>query len=419
MPANRGSWPDGAHALIRPLDSNVNTPKEGLGMVSGKRLQASLLATLTAAVLMVAAASCRQKSSGKSVAGVAHVLHGASSQTTSFRSHPSFVAPNGNWIVSPDRVRVHLDHISFNGASPSEGTGTDLTGCALEFDRNAPSLSSMLDCPFTLSRSVRALDVSLVMNPTFEILISDTANGIFTDPAAVGGLTNVQPAAGAAFVAWTANHGGTTAGGALPEAVQLGSNGDISLAIVMDAVQTVEVVVTGGVPQFNANTTWVPVVVFPTFDAPGRATYYSSAATAGSILVPAGYTAARVYYGPGANSQPLYLANTNACSVTAATGGVFPIDPAQSPVYSNGSRSGGWLGRDGTGTICWALPADTMWSSYVSYLTMPEITTLGSSGTLSCQATTATLPPTSGSNYSSGCPAITPDTSTTMTLVAR
>ncbi|MBL0214371.1 MAG: hypothetical protein IPQ07_10840 [Myxococcales bacterium] len=82
-------------------------------------------------------------------------------------------------------------------------------------------------------------------------------------------------------------------------------------------------------------------------------------------------------------------------------------------------RSGGWLGRDSTGTICWALPADPAYTTYAGLLTLPELTTLGTSAALTAQQTTTPMPPTSGSNYASGCPTVTGGTSKTVTLVAQ
>jgi hypothetical protein len=347
------------------------------------------------------------------------VLHGAvgTFPFQAFAPVPA-VPANGEWWVSPNKVRVKIDHIGFNGANGT-GTGTELTNCTVEYDRSTPSLTNLLDCPFTIDHAVTALDINLQLNATFEVLISDPVNGIFSDASAAGGLSTSAPAGGATFISITSPNGLGSAGGPLAASVVLDETHPISLGLVMDAIQTLVVHVTGGAPTINAADNRQPVVLFPTFDMPGRAAFYSTAATAGSILVPSGYSYTRVYYGPGANSQPASVFATNIGPTTSATSAAYPIDPAQSPVLSGGARTGGWLGRDAAGTLCWVFPADISYSTYAGYLTLPELTTLGSSTTISSQQTATPAPPSAGSTYASGCPAITADTTKNVTLVAQ
>ena len=98
----------------------------------------------------------------------------------------------------------------------------------------------------------------------------------------------------------------------------------------------------------------------------------------------------------------------------------FAIDPDKSPVGNEGNRSGGWLGKDGDGTICFALGSpDNAWSSSTALWEVPEITTAGGMATLTCEDTMSAPAPTSGDSYASGCPTITPIGSSTVHLVAE
>ena len=359
---------------------------------------------------------------GDAIAGVAHVVQGPSAvEPLAGVAQPLAALVDGDWLVSPDKVRVRLDHLGFNAATEADGVGADLENCEIEYDRATPSLSLILDCPFEfqLGRTIEVLDVALHMDPASEILISDPVIGIFTDPDAPGGLATVEPAGGADFVPWSSGNGGTSAGAAFSTPLELGAGTSLSLAVVLDAVQTVEVVVTGGVPAFNATSTWVPAVVFPTLDQPGRVSYYTSAGSAGTIDVASHVplVTARVYY--DAAGEPAYAFAPNVCGVGSdSPKAAFAADPDDSPAYTDGRRTGGWLGRDPDGTLCWVLPVDSTWSSYAAYLTLPEVESLGSSATLSCQTTSSPTPPSSGSTYATGCPAITADETTELDLAA-
>ena len=360
---------------------------------------------------------------GDAITGVAHVVHGPSAGASARRViGPPAALVDGDWLVSPDKVRVRLDRLGFNAAAAEDGIGTELDGCEIEYDRASPSLSALLDCPFQLQldRAIEVLDISLQMNPEAAILISDPESGIFTDPDAPGGLATVEPSGGADFVPWTSANGGTSAGAAFTTPLDLGPDtGSISVAIVLDAVQTVEVLVSGGVPEFKSTSVWAPAVVFPTLDEPGRVAYYTSAGTAATIDVASHVplVTARVYY--DAADEPAYAFAPNVCGVGLdSPKAAYAADPDDSPAYTDGNRIGGWLGRDPDGTLCWVLPVDRTWSAYAAYLTLPEQDGVGSSASLSCQTTSTPTPPPSGSTYAAGCPAITAESITALTLAA-
>ena len=75
--------------------------------------------------------------------------------------------------------------------------------------------------------------------------------------------------------------------------------------------------------------------------------------------------------------------------------------------------------KDDADTLCWVYAADATYETYNNYLTMDYVDTVGMTTTVSCEQTTNPTPPTSGSTYASGCPAITADTTVELTLVAQ
>lgn len=100
-------------------------------------------------------------------------------------------------------------------------------------------------------------------------------------------------------------------------------------------------------------------------------------------------------------------------------GGAFAADPATAPQDPLGNRAGGYLGKDGTGTICWAYGANTMYSSYDSYFTIAEAANLTDTTSLKCTKRDTVPAPTAGATYASGCPAMSTDIEATVTLVAK
>jgi hypothetical protein len=256
---------------------------------------------------------------------------------------------------------------------------------------------------------------------TFQILIDDAANSIYTDPASSTKLSGTPPAGGGQLVDYTRALGGTGIQQPFLEPLVVADGDTISLAIVLDAIQTLHMSVSGGGANLVFQENQIPVNIFPTLQTPGVARYLTSAATAqsyndSSVLA----NVVRVYY--ASDGQPMYLFDeqtagmVNQCSTPAAA---YPVDPANVTPLNDGSKIGGWLGRDSTLTTCWVVPGQRDFSAYRAYMTLGSAANVGDSATLSCQATTAPTPPSSGMTYASGCPPITPAGTAALTLVAQ
>src|SRR5438094_981152 len=196
----------------------------------------------------------------------------------------------------------------------------------------------------------------------------------------------------------------------------------VSLSVVIDAVQTVQLTSSGGTPPTFG--TYFPAYVFPSIGGVGKPQYYTSSGTAdtyddSTVLA----NIIRVYYEP--NGAPTYsLFQQRGMSLMGCADGAYGIgahaaDNRTTPVNNDGSRPGGWLGLDSTNTMCWVYAGDQTFSTYSNYLTMGKVPNIGDSTTLRCAQTTSPTPPSSGSTYASGCPPMTNQfVAVPMTLVA-
>ena len=264
------------------------------------------------------------------------------------------------------------------------------------------------------------------MAATAQVLINDAANGLYTDPSSPTGLSTTPPAGGAQFVSLTvpATPSGsnvntiTTAlaapfivGTGLPD----GGSAVIELNIVEDMIHTVFVNVNGTSAQFDTSLPLPPVSLLPSVAGPGRVEYYAPSGTAKNVSLPLATTgnetgSVRVFYAPP--PQPSFL-----WQVVLGPSESFAANPAR--FSGDKFKPGGYLGIDASGTACWALPTDFTWTTYSQLCEMKVPANVGDTTTLRCQHMMSVPAPASGDTYASGCPAITPDVTETVTLVAR
>lgn len=358
---------------------------------------------------------------GSTVATTVHVLRGASGGTTSAVTAGTFAQPvaaaDGLWFLSPDQAKVTIDSIVFIGASSSDLHPVSLTDCAPTYQRSAADLAPLLDCP--LDAPVGSWSgVTININPTASVLIDDATNGLFTTAS---GLVTTDPGS-AAFTTVTIPNNGN---GDFPVQVYFdtplvisssdadASSTATSLSILVDMNHTLFADVSSGSAKFNTSLPISPASVIAATSAEGKATFYSATGTAanfdGGAVTGDDTGSVRFYYPSGESGQPGF-----AFFVTPAPGEAYPLNAAKSQV-------GGYLARDAAGVICWANAAmDESWAHYSQYCKMQEVTTLGGTTTLACQAGDLVPLPVSGDTYASGCPAITSPTFTeSLTLVAQ
>lgn len=356
--------------------------------------------------------------------GTANVIAGPSVPETPFAPLTTGVPADGYWIISPNKVRARLEILDF--FTETDKVRAELGAeCAIEADRSAPSQSQILACPFEIAAGTY-VGLGVAVNPNYEVLIDDAVNGIYSDPASATLLSTTPPVGGAAFVPYICEKGcGGLPPAMLAQPLVLGTGDSISVSIVVDLVHTISTTVSAGLVSFDSVVAshLVPILVYPTPGAPGKAQNLNTIGTAQNYQFQFGpQDAMRVYYSA---DQPMFLSGgKGACVYSNGDGSTWAADPATSPLSNGGPagfRAGGYLGLDASGTLCWAIGlqgADPIYSSYESYHTLTPVAVVGSSATLSCSAVSTVPAPISGPTYASGCPAIPADTQMTVTLVA-
>ena len=354
--------------------------------------------------------------------GHAHILHGPtpSSPAPGLTPFTASIPADGHWALSPDQGHVTLVNLAFQSADGSVQSA-DLTSCVASYVRDSPSLAQLLDCPFQVP-SGTYIGLGVGMLTTFEVQIDDSLNGFYTDPASPAGLVTSPPAGTPGFASFTVpGPGGTgtvlSAQTFFTTPVVIDAGADVTVDIVEDMIHTVFANVSSGVPSFDISLPLPAVQLVPSLAGAGKVEFYSPTGTALDTLMP-GPTddesgSVRVFYASPGEASYVF-------SPVPGPSQAWNVSPATSPVNTaNGSRAGGYLGLDSGGTLCWALPSDYTYASYVELCEMPVVATVGQTTTLSCQHMTSVPAPVSGDTYASGCPPITPDEQRTLTLVAN
>lgn len=399
-------------------------------------LTRDLTALLFCAV--VVSAGCGDQGPAAKVPGNAHFVNGATSLTEGTPEDPAAgmdAETNGRsdiWTVSPTRVRVRLTSVTFERTSHWNPATSPLTDCEVLYDRAAPSLSTRLNCPFTVDTGTYVA-VRLGVSPTYQVFIDDALNAWFTDPGSATGFSSVRPSSGPAFVTATSTFG--------PDAVlYLGSPlvitqaQPVELTVVLHGLHTMSMERVDGVPRMRS-TNLFPLYLIPSLSGVATTEFYSSAGTANSMGVSGQTKSATmpmefaVFYDVGGPTTLFFvngLGGTGGCAphppegVKPGKGSVQNTSPDVSPLGSDGNKAGGFLGRDASGTLAWALGANADYSEYLSIWSMPQATAPGQPVTLKCFRTSTAPKPISGVTYASGAPPIPNPTLTyRMTSVAR
>lgn len=384
-------------------------------MIGSRRFPALMLFTL-------AAIGCTEPKGSARVAGSMKFILGGTSGT------PVPAPPNGEaaaprasfaltagteYIVSPRKAKLTFTSVAFKDATGATLAESDLTNCAVTYDRSLTSGSTLLDCPFSAPVGDIA-QMTLSFNKTIEILISDATIGIYSDPQTPSLYSTTAPSGGAGFVPFTINIGsGPTRGATIIFAapVTIAEGTTPSLYVTVDMIHTFQMTVNSGGTTLTGNAGNDPVAVFAGL-TPGTSRYYSGATTAEGYKVQ-GVPSLRVFYDQG--GRPLYtMIGPNFCGADDGS----PKNAWASPPI--GSTIGGWLGKDANNVLAWALATSSAWTTYNAYYVMPEQNTVGQTTVLTCKVTASPPPPADGKTYASGAPALTnPDKSVTLRLLAK
>jgi len=338
-------------------------------------------------------------------------------------------APDGRWTLTPDSMRAEifkLELFPVGGGGVPQGFG-DMVGCNPVVDASDATLSEVLTCDVLIPVGSYA-GFGFQFSTTFDLLVNDATNGIFTDSAAAGGLSSVAPGGGAETVSYTIPGFGD------PPALGLqqffgepwvvsseGTAANLTLTVISDTVHTVYSNFSGGAGTIDDTGSNPGMLLVPSPGGAGRIELYSAdTSSAANATLPSPTSqdlgSVRLYFAnPALPAQPSYVFFTSG----AGPAGSWSADPASAPDTGNDSRAGGYLGVDGTGTACWATPTDYTWATYSHVCRMALVATAGGTTVVECDQTTTAPVPVSGSTYASGCPAITPDFSYNLTLIAK
>jgi hypothetical protein len=338
---------------------------------------------------------------------------------------PSGLAPGHRLFVSPDQVTAAVTGLilTYNEGGPDGGilNSQFAQDCTVTYDADDPALTTLAECSMDVPEgAIDSIYLSIDWSG-YQILIDDPANGVFTDPA-TGNLSATEPAGGAQLIPHP-----TSAGSVnyvfLKSAVEISAADPPTFQVITHATHTMTV--DGNNRQFLGE--GPPMLFIPAAAPVTTTTFYSSTNVGRNVdvdwNVPGGASPTELFFmGDAEGYQVVYINNAASPIQSCLTGpnNAFAIDPDESRVGNDGSRSGGWLGKDGDGSICFALGTiDNTWSSSTALWEVPEITTAGGMATVTCEATTTAPPPTTGDTYASGCPTITPVGSSTVYLVAE
>ena len=324
------------------------------------------------------------------------------------------LAPGDGYIVSPRKARITFTSVVFKGANGDVLGTSDFTSCTVTYDRSLPPGSTLLDCPFTAPVG-EISQIAVNFDKTMQLLVSDATVGIYSDPKAATGYSTSAPVGGAAFVPFTITIGSGTSRATpiiFPSPVSIAANSSPRLYITTDMIQTLQLAVSAGGTTLTADgLNNDPVALFGGTTR-GTSSFYSNANAIESYRIGSvnEFHALRIFYDEA--GRPLYLVSPTTCGIDGPKGAW-----ASPPV---GATMGGWLGKDASRVLGWALPTTTTYATYSSYFVMAEQAVIGQTTVLKCKATPTPPVPADGKTYASGAPAMpSPDKSTTLTLVAK
>jgi hypothetical protein len=385
----------------------------------GQFIRATLSSLFGLMLLNLAGCGSTSDTSSALVSGTVSFYNGATKGVSSLSMGLiQTQAMNGTWLLTPNQVKVEILKLEFCSIE-GDCKESFVSGCEVVFDFESASLTKAIDCE--IGYPLGTFDkVMVVTSKTARVLISDSANGIYSN-SSTGDLSSTVPAGGAGFINVTAQSGGPSeyiASGFLAESVTITENNIPNLVITGDLSHTILAQVNGGNPTLSQSfdVQGLAVDLLPSVNKPGKIAFYSSYNTAESVRresVAGSGGEVRVYYDSAGEPRALFLESGNIGGATSGCGG----GGASSQAYAIGN--GGYLGRDSANTIAWARPQDADWTSYVGVFAIEtEQTIIGSTTTIRCKNVSSDPRPVSGNTYASGAPVTTPaDEEATVMLV--
>lgn len=363
--------------------------------------------------LTLLAIGCRDEDKKKStptVAGTATFVLGADAGTPALSlDETASVAPGDQFIVSPSKAMITFTSVVFRGTGGETLGTSDFENCVVTYDRSLKSGASLLDCEFKVPIGEIA-ELAVYFDKTVQIMVNDTTFGIYSTTSSPTQYSTSAPSGGAELVPMKITIGaGTSRATSIVLSKPIAITADMTprLYITTDMIHSIQLEVDDGGTTLSLAGSNDPIALFGGLTQ-GYSLYYSGATTIEAIKVQ-GTPSLRIFYDQ--ENNPLYLMGTT-CGVDGPKGA-----HASAPT---GTKIGGWLGKDSTNKLAWALPTDSSYAKYAAYFVMAEQTNVGQSTTLYCKATDSPPSPVDGKTYGSGVPAMeSPTSSTVLNLLAK
>lgn len=376
-------------------------------------------ARLAALCTAFAATGCNMFGSDSPVRATVQFLNGPTPAaapliTGGANASVASAASPGQWLLSPDKVTLHVTKIRLTG----DEMDAETVSCDVTYDKSRPGLTQLLGCAFKVPQGTYD-GIELAISTGYEVLVNDATNGFFTNGT---GIVTTSPAGGATstLAVLTGGNNGEISYGTIPfpVPVHVEDTTDLTINVAVNALQFFKATVTsGGVTIGHSGSDAGKPDLVATVGPLARLSFYSSQGvnSAGSYCAasctnaaPTGITSVSVYY-----TEPnLPYSVRTQFSVAPALCGPFGVS------YSYDPRS--YLGQDASGAIGWAVPSDNTYAAYALEMRMTQVSTLGGTTTLYCKNRT-TDPAPAGGSYASGAPSIASPANSlgTYTLLAR
>jgi hypothetical protein len=351
------------------------------------------------------------------VAGSAKIVHGPSGAPGArARIGVPPIPADGRWSVTPDKAKLTFLSITFT-TTDGQPIVVPLTDCEPEYDRDASSISQLLDCPFQVPAGQYSA-LSLGVSTTYQMLLDDATNGFFTNGS---GIVTTSPgtATYSSFTVPGPGGVGTELSAAifLSKPLDIVEGSPVSLQILVDMIHMIGIDVSAGTATVDLSLPTLPAMIVPSASGAGKTAFYSFQSSTDNLKYgPLGSTqtwsGVRVFYAEP--PQPSFIFHP-----VPGPSEAYNVNPAKAPPNGTMFKAGGYLGVDSSMTMCWAMPAnDFSYTTYDRVCRLP-VGSLGNASTLECQTGPTAPAPTAGDTYASGCPTITSNVTATLTLVAE
>jgi len=290
------------------------------------------------------------------------------------------------WNISPNQLTVTIPEIDFITSSGGNVSALATT-CTATYDSSKPSATQLGTCALTLA-SGTYVGVAITYNTTFQAVVNDTTNNIYSDPTQSSLLNTTAPSGGAQSVNvgfGGSGSAGTTNGSTtyFPTPQTFSATSTPTISIFIDPTHWLQTTFNGTL--FSQTLSWTGgASIYANIGGAGKALLISDAGTTGNIHPMQGFNDFKIFYSDA--TTPAAVASTfKSCTTSGSVfSGAWNSAPQTTCTSASGCYgAGGYLGLDSSSNLSWAFPSDGTFTSYAAVMSMPIPTTVGNTTTLS------------------------------------